>query len=115
MECKIIKLLVSFVILLVMMSYLPVLAHYITFNGMLGIMLGIIYVKDSRGRFHYGYSGRYVSNLEGIILSMFLPIMGIIIPLGITIYSLPLYAIEQLIAATFGAEVIGLAGGSFMS
>ena len=82
---------------------------------MLGFVLGLFYVKDSRGRYHYGHSGRYVSSIEGLILSLSLPVLGIVIPLGITMYSLPLYAIEQLLASTFGAEIIGLIGGSFMS
>ena len=114
-EIKAIKLLFSFILLAVIVSYIPFLAGEITINAMLGFALGLIYVKDRRGRYHYSWDGKYVTSCEGICLKSFLPLLGIVIPASITVMLLPMYAIEQLLLATFGSEIIGIFGGSWLS
>ncbi|MFW9798543.1 MAG: hypothetical protein ACFFE2_16005 [Candidatus Thorarchaeota archaeon] len=112
MLIKSIKLVASICILFWMASIYPPLGSSITINGFLGIFLGVVYVKDSTGRYHYGWSGQFVSRDEAFCLRYLLPILGIGIPV-ITIFSLPMIAMEQLFYATFGAEFIGFIGGMF--
>ena len=109
---KSMKLVISMVILIWMATIFPPLGSSVTVNGVLGLFLGIIYVKDPAGRYHYGWSGRYVSRDEAFYLNFLLPILGVGIPV-ITILSLPMMAIEQLLIATFGAEFVGFIGGMF--
>ena len=109
---KLAKLLLSIAILFWMTSIFPSLGECVTIEGTLGFVIGVIYVKDPTGRYHYGFDGRFVSGEEGFCLKCLLPILGIAIPAAITIYSLPMFAIEELFAATFGAEFIGLFGGA---
>lgn len=112
MICKLLKLGVSMYILVWMASLFPPLGGAVTVNGFVGIFLGVVYVKDSTGRYHHGLSGRYVSSKESLFLTCVLPLLGIGIP-AITIFTLPMYAMEQLITATVGAEVVGFVGGMF--
>ena len=111
---KLSKIVISMGILIWMASILPSLGGSITINGVLGLFLGIVYVKDSTGRYHHGWSGRYVSRDEAFFLECLLPLLGIGIPV-VTIFLLPMMAIEQLLVATFGAEIIGIVGGSFIA
>jgi hypothetical protein len=95
-----------------MVSIFPPLQGAITINGGLGLFLGIFYVKDTTGRYHHGWSGRYVSRDEAFCLNCVLPLLGIGVPV-ITIFSLPMMALEQLVTTVFGAEFVGLFGGVF--
>lgn len=101
----------SLVILLAMVSMMPALGNYIGLNAILGYGLGVIYVKDRYGRYHYTLDGRYVSSEEALCLECILPIIGIAIPAAITWFSLPMYALNELLLATFGSEIIGMIGG----
>lgn len=109
---KLLKLFISMCILAWMASLFPPLGGAVTINGFVGIFLGLIYVKDSSGRYHHGWSGRYVSSEEALFMTCVLPLLGIGIPV-ITIFTLPMYAMEQVVTATVGAEIVGFVGGMF--
>ena len=101
----------SLVILGIMISVLPALSGHISLSAILGYGLGVIYVKDRYGRYHYTLDGRFVTKEEALCLECVLPILGIAIPAAITWFSLPMYALSELLAATFGSEFIGIIGG----
>lgn len=109
---KLVKLLFSVAVLSWMISMFPPLSSHVGIEGLVGFFLGVIYVKDPTGRYHYGWDGRYVSSEEGLCLGCILPLLGVALPAAITIYSLPMYAVTELLTATFGAEIVGLIGGS---
>ena len=110
-EEKVCRFVFSLVILGIMISILPALSGYISLNAILGYGLGVIYVKDRYGRYHYTLDGRYVTREESLCLECILPILGIAIPAAITWFSLPMYALSELLAATFGSEIVGFVGG----
>lgn len=101
----------SLTVLVVIASVLPVLWSYISINAILGYALGVIYVRDRYGRYHYALDGRYVSTEESCCLQLFAIIFGIGVPAVITIWSLPYYALSELVIATFGSEIVALFGG----
>jgi len=101
----------SLVVLVLMVQVIPALGNYIGLNAILGYLLGVIYIKDRYGRYHYTLDGRFVSSEEAFCLECILPLIGIAIPAAITWFSLPMYAIHELLVATFGSEIIGIIGG----
>lgn len=110
-EEKLCRFVFSLLVLWGLISMIPVLANYIGLNAILGYVLGLIYVKDRYGRYHYTLDGRYVTREEALCLECILPIIGIAIPAAITWFSLPIYALGELLAATFGSEIVGIIGG----
>lgn len=110
-EEKFCKLMLSLIFLMWLVSIFPALGGHISLSALLGYILGLIYVRDSYGRYHYVTDGRFVTSEEDFCLTCILPILGIAIPAIITWYSLPLYALNQLLIVTFGSEFIGIFGG----
>jgi hypothetical protein len=90
---------------------MPALGNYIGLNAILGYGLGVIYIKDRYGRYHYTFDGKYVTREESLCLECILPLIGIVIPAAITWLSLPMYALSELLVATFGSVIIGIIGG----
>lgn len=105
------KLAISMIILGWMISFFPLLGAFITFEGLLGIILGVVFVKDPTGRFHNAWNGQFVSREMDFLLKCVLPLVGITMPIGISIMILPMYAADALVSGLFGAFVVGFVGG----
>jgi hypothetical protein len=110
-EEKVCKFTISLILLVILGSVLPMLWNYIGLNAILGFALGVIYVRDKYGRYHYAWDGRYVTSDEACLLQLLAILFGFGIPAAITIWALPYYALSELVIATFGAEFIAIIGG----
>ena len=110
-EEKTCKFVLSLMLLIAMASVLPALWEFISLEAFVGYALGIVYVRDRHGRYHYAWDGRFVSSEQACFLQLLAVLFGIGIPAAITIWGLPYYALHELLTATFGAEVIAIFGG----
>ena len=110
-EEKACKFMLSLILLVFLASVLPMLWNHIGVNAILGYMLGVVYVKDRYGRYHYAWDGRFVTSEQAFCLQLLAIVFGIGIPAVITVWALPYYALHELLAATFGAEIIAVFGG----
>jgi hypothetical protein len=110
-EEKACRFVLSLILLIAIASVLPELRNFIGIEAILGYGLGVVYVRDRYGRYHYTWDGRYISRDEACCLQLFAILFGIGIPAAITIWGLPYYALHELLTATFGSEFIAIFGG----
>ncbi len=110
-EEKACRFVLSLLLLAILGSVLPALWNYVGFNAILGYLLGVVYIRDTYGRYHYTWDGHYVGSEEACCLQILAVLFGIGIPAVITVWSLPFYALNELLIATFGAEFVAVFGG----